>query len=197
MKQFMVLAGALALVLAPAAPWAQAQTAEEITNAVLPLPEDLRAGAAIYNYDEKGDRKVFRAGTNQVECMPKDPKDGFTRCNSKASADRRDFQAKLRAQGKSDKEVTEMTAAAVKEGKIKPPQMGTISYRYSDDPKRIKLLWVVSVPNQTPETLGVSTGSQRDAALKGHGMPWMMLPGTPGAHIMIPINNTPLSSTDK
>jgi hypothetical protein len=30
--------------------------------------------------------------------------------------------------------------------------------------------------------------SQRDAALKGHGLPWMMLEGTSGAHIMIPIN---------
>jgi len=25
-------------------------------------------------------------------------------------------------------------------------------------------------------------------ALEGKGLPWMMLPGTPGAHIMIPIN---------
>jgi hypothetical protein len=41
---------------------------------------------------------------------------------------------------------------------------------------------------------GVSTVSQQGAALKGKGLPWMMLPGTPGAHIMIPINNTPLSN---
>lgn len=35
--------------------------------------------------------------------------------------------------------------------------MGTMMYRYSDDPKRIKLLWVMQVPNQTPESLGVSS----------------------------------------
>ena len=70
-----------------------------------------------------------------------------------------------------------------------------MSYRYSDDPKRIKLLWVMSVPNATPETIGVSTTSQRDAALKGAGQPWLMLSGTPGAHVMIPINNLPLSNT--
>ena len=52
----------------------------------------------------------------------------------------------------------------------------------------IKRLWMVSVPYATPEMLGVSTVSQRDAALKGQGVPWMMLPGTAGAHIMIPIN---------
>jgi hypothetical protein len=42
--------------------------------------------------------------------------------------------------------------------------------------------------NATPESIGVSTVSQRDAALKGEGLPWLMLPGTPGAHVMIPIN---------
>ena len=197
MKTLITLAGALALVCMTGTPVARAQSADEIAKAVLPLPADLQAGAAIYAYDEHGDRKVLRAGTNQVECMPKDAKDGFTRCYSKATADRRDLTAKLKADGKEDKEVTAMVAAAVKDGKIKPPQIGSMTYRYSDDPKRIKLLWVISVPNQTPESLGISTGSQRDAGLKGHGMPWMMLPGTPGAHIMIPINNTPLSSTDK
>ena len=43
-------------------------------------------------------------------------------------------------------------------------------------------------PNATPESIGVSEGSQRDEALKGQGVPWLMLPGTAGAHIMIPIN---------
>jgi hypothetical protein len=190
MKNLLVLA-ALAGTIA-----ARAQSPEEIAKALLPLPQDLKAGAAVFVYDEKGDRRILRAGTNNVECMPKDKKDGFTRCYSKTTADRRDFQAKLRAEGKSDKEVTDLTAAAVRDGKIKPPQFGTMSYRYSDDPKVIRLLWVMSVPNQTPESLGVSVTSQRDAALKGHGMPWMMLPGTPGAHIMIPINNTPLSNTE-
>ena len=54
---------------------------------------------------------------------------------------------------------------------------------------------MISVPNATPETVGVSTTSQRDAALKGNGKPWLMLPGTPGAHIMIPINPGPNTGT--
>ena len=54
--------------------------------------------------------------------------------------------------------------------------------------------WTQPLPKATPESVGVSTVSQRDAALEGKGLPWMMLPGTPGAHIMIPINATPLSS---
>ena len=196
MKSVCVVAGTALVLCLAGTGVARAQSAEEIAAAVLPLPDDLKAGATIYNYDAGGDRKILRAGTNGVECMPMG-KDGFTWCYSVATRDRRDFSAKLRGQGKSDKEIGELTAEATKSGTIKAAPMGAMMYRYSADPKRIKLLWVMQVPNQTPESLGVSTGSQRDAGLKGHGMPWMMLPGTPGAHIMIPINNTPLSSTDK
>jgi len=47
---------------------------------------------------------------------------------------------------------------------------------------------VMSVPNATPESIGVSDASRRDDALAGDGRPWLMLAGQPGAHIMIPIN---------
>ncbi len=194
-----VMGCALAAVLAAAAPAmvrAQMQSdADKIAEAVKPLPEDLKANATVVTYDEKtGDRKVLRQGTNFVECQPK-AKDGFVRCYNKSLAPRRDMEAKLHAEGKSDKEVTEAIQAAVKDGRLKPPAFGTMSYRYSDDPQRIRLLWVMSVPNATPDTVGVSTESQRDAALKGNGRPWLMLPGTPGAHIMIPINPGPNAGT--
>jgi hypothetical protein len=161
---------------------------DPIAQATLPLPEDLRAGAAVYQYDKAtGARKVLRPGTNFVECMPKGD-DGFTWCYNKSTAARRDLQAKLRAEGKTDKEVTEAVAAATAAGTIKPTPFGTVSYRLYGKKDRIQLLWVMSVPNATPETIGVSDGSRRDDALKGDGRPWLMLAGTPGAHIMIPIN---------
>ena len=62
------------------------------------------------------------------------------------------------------------------------------SYRLYGKKDRIQLLWVLSVPGATPETIGVSEGSQRDEAIGGDGRPWLMLSGTPGAHVMIPIN---------
>lgn len=161
---------------------------DQVAQAVLPLPMDLRAGATVVMYDKTtGERKVLRQGTNQVECEPK-AEDGFTRCYNKVTAPRHELQAKLKAQGKSDKEISAAVAEATKNGTLKPVPYGTMSYRLSGDEGRIKLLWVVSVPNATTETIGVSTVSQRDAALKGHGLPWLMLAGTPGAHIMIPIN---------
>jgi len=162
--------------------------ADPIAQATLPLPEDLRAGAAVYTYDKAtGARKVLRPGTNFVECMPRGD-DGFTWCYNKVTAPRRDLQAKLHAEGKSDKEVQDAVAAATAAGTIKPTPFGTMSYRLYGKKDRIQLLWVMSVPNATPESIGVSEGSQRDEALKGQGVPWLMLPGTAGAHIMIPIN---------
>jgi len=196
-RLFVAITAAALLLPLTAAPVLAQPADPRIAEALKPLPDDLKADATVVAYDKAtGARQVLRQGKNEIECQPK-AEDGFVRCYNKILAPRRDMEAKLRAEKKTDKEVADAIAAATKAGTIKGPQFGTMSYRYSDDPSRIKLLWVMSVPNATPESLGVSTVSQRDAALKGHGMPWMMLPGTPGAHIMIPINATPLSSTDK
>jgi hypothetical protein len=194
-KKPLLATAAAALLLSWSAAPARAQAADpRIAEAIRPLPDDLKADATVVAYDKaSGARTVVRQGKNDIECQPK-ADDGFVRCYNKVLAPRRDMEAKLKAEKKSDKEVADAIAAATKAGTIKSAPFGSMSYRYTDDPSRIKLLWVMSVPNATPESIGVSTVSQRDAALKGHGMPWMMLPGTPGAHIMIPINATPLSS---
>lgn len=190
MKSLVRLAAAAVLLSPLAVRAADLESVDAlVSQAVLPLPEDLRAGATVVTYDATtGARNVLREGNNAVECQPKSPTDGFTRCYNKILGPRRDLEAKLRAEKKSDKEIQEAVAAAVKAGTIKTAPFGTMSYRLSSDEGRIKLLWVMSVPNATPESIGVSTVSQRDAALKGQGLPWLMLPGTPGAHIMIPIN---------
>ncbi len=194
MRTFM---GAL-VVLAVAGAWAPAgaQTAEaQIAEAVSILPEDLRDGATVVVYDPAtGARKVLRQGTNFLECQPK-MADGFERCYNKSLAPRRDMEAKLRAEKKTDEQVNAAIAAAVKAGTLPPAPKGMMSYRGYDKSDRIQKLWVWSTPNSTPESVGVSTASQRDAAIKGQGLPWMMQPGTPGSHIMIPINPAPKTST--
>ncbi len=161
---------------------------DEITQATLPLPEDLRAGATVYKYDPAtGNRITLRPGTNFAECMPRGA-DGFTYCYNKVSGPRRDMSARLRAEKKTAEEITAALAAATKAGTLQPTPWGTMTYRLYGKKDRIQLLWVLSVPGATAESIGVSEGSQRDNALKGNGRPWLMLAGTPGAHIMIPIN---------
>jgi hypothetical protein len=195
MKLSLVLTAA-ALLAAPLVVNAQAPSAvDQIAQAVMVLPADLRAGATVVAYDKAtGARTVLRQGTNFVECQPR-MDDGFTRCYNKVLGPRRDLEAKLHAEKKTDKEVTDAVAAAIKAGTLKTPPNGMMSYRSYDKRDRIQNLWVMSVPNGTPESIGVSTGSQRDDALEGKGLPWMMLPGQPGAHIMIPINPPVKTST--
>jgi hypothetical protein len=190
MKGPIGLVAVLALAnLLPVALAATASVEDQIAEAVQPLPADLRAGATVVIYDlETGARNVLRQGTNSEECEPRNPDDGFIRCYNKVMAPRHEMEAKLHAQKKSPKEIQEAIAAAIKAGTLKVPPFGTMSYRLATKDGTIKRLWVMSVPYATPESLGVSTVSQRDAAMKGHGLPWMMLPGTAGAHIMIPIN---------
>jgi hypothetical protein len=195
MKHAILAATVLALSgSSPAATQDASSVDRQIAEAVRILPEDLRAGATVVTYDESGARKVLRQGTNFIECQPR-MADGFTRCYSKSLAPRRDFEAKLRAQKKSDEEIQKAVAEAVKAGTLPPAPKGMMSYRGYDKRDRIQNLWVMSLPNATPESVGVSTVSQREAALEGKGLPWMMLPGTPGAHIMIPINPPAKMST--
>jgi hypothetical protein len=172
-----------------------AQSVDElIAEAVLPLPEDLRADATVYRYNpETGVRDVLRQGTNHVECHPKN-QDGFTWCFPVATAVRRDLSARLIAEGVSDEDRQAAVATAEAAGEIEPTPFGSIIYRLYDGDDRIRLLWVVVLPGATSEELGMATASQRDASLAGQGLPWMMEEGTPQAHLMIPINGTELSN---
>ena len=107
-------------VLALASPWvaaAQNQSVEaQIAEAVKILPEDLRAGATVVTYDPAtGERKVLRPGTNFIECQPR-MADGFERCYNKSLAPRRDMEAKLRAEKKTDEQISQAIAEATKAG---------------------------------------------------------------------------------
>lgn len=188
-----LLAGALALLVG--ATVSNAQSVDElVAQAVRPLPDDLKAGATVYRHDpETGARVVLRQGTNQVECTPKDDQ-GFTRCESVRMGPRRDLAARLEAQGVEGEELQAALAKAEAAGTIEPTPFGTILYRSYDEGDRIKLLWVVRLPNATSAQLAMSTASQRDGAIAGQGLPWMMREGTPAAHLMIPINRTDLSN---
>lgn len=160
---------------------------EQIAQAVQALPLDLRAGATVLVFDPKtAARRVLRQGTNSLDCEPTDPADGFSRCYSKLVAPRRELEVKLRSQGKSGREIQQAIAQAIQAGTLKLPPFGTMSYRLSKRKGVIQRLWIMSVPYATTDSIGVSTVSQRDAALQGHPLPWLMLPGTADAHLMIP-----------
>ncbi|MGI9204955.1 MAG: hypothetical protein ACR2Q3_13155 [Woeseiaceae bacterium] len=183
---------ALALQLAVAPVYGQVSEAL-ISRAVLPLPEALRADAAVFTYDESGTRQNLRSGTNAVECKIKD-QNNHTLCFAKSTAARRDYSAKLAASGLEGDELRAAEAKAEAAGLIQPVPPGSMIYRLDESEGGMQLLWVVMLPNTNSSELAVSPAGRFTSSVKGMGTPWMMREGTSSAHIMMPINGTDLSN---
>jgi hypothetical protein len=192
MKRLIGIAAVVVLVsplgLAAQEPSADAQ----IAQAVMPLPESLRAGATVVTYDAQGNKKVLRKGTNAIVCQPDGPAEGFAvSCYHESLAPTRDLQAKLRAEGKDAKAVSAAVEEARKAGTLKAPAYGTMLYSMSGkDEASARRLWVMLVPNATAESTGLPTE-------RGQGTPWLMRAGTPGAHIMMPQPSSQPPSTNR
>jgi hypothetical protein len=177
---------------APAPPPAQAArpgTDAQIAAAVLAAPEDRRASATVLGYDETGKLTTLRKGTNEFVCLADDPAAaGFSvACYHQ---DLEPYMARgreLRAQGVTNqRQINDTRWKEVQGGSLKMPKeprtlyvltgkafdsaAGAITDQY--------LRWVIYVPFATPETTGLSTRPVENG-------PWLMDPGTPGAHIMI------------
>ncbi|MDQ6701306.1 MAG: hypothetical protein M3Z36_14090 [Acidobacteriota bacterium] len=164
-----------------------APAADQIASAVLAAPKEWRNDATVLGYDAKGAVVTLRKGSNDFVCLADDPVDkAFSvACYHK---DLEPFMARgreLAAQGVKGKERHEMRWKEVNDGKLAMPHDPRMLYVLTgtgyDSAKGevtdASLRWVVYVPNATPESTGLSTKS-------GPG-PWLMYPGTPGAHIMI------------
>ena len=161
----------------------------QIAGAVMAAPEDRRAGATVLGWDAAGKVVTLRTGTNDQVCVADNPKvDGFNvACYHK---DLDPFMARgreLTAQGVTEdttrdatrwKEIDAGTLAMPKEtrtlavttGKAFDVATGQVIDAYTR--------WVLYVPHAT----GASTGLPTTPAA---GVPWLMDPGTAGAHIMI------------
>lgn len=171
---------------------AQVPSAEiQIKTAVLAAPAELRGGAMIYGYNDKGDWIVLRNGTNAMVCLADNPKEeGFS-----ASCYHKDldpFMARgreLKSAGKSQKEIFDTRETEVKSGKLLMPKQPTTLFVYSaaadgyntqtGEVTKGKFRYVVYVPYATAESTGLPLKPEAP------GMPWLMNPGTHRAHIMI------------
>lgn len=163
----------------------------QIAGAVLAAPEDRRAGARVLGWDAAGTLTTLRAGTNELVCLADNPKiDGFNvACYHK---DLEPFMARgreLTAQGITDDRKRDDTRyAEVDAKKLSIPKDGflTVLTGTSFDPATGQVAeaytrWVVYVPYATAATTGLPTKPMP-------GVPWLMDPGTGGAHIMISPN---------
>ena len=183
------------LILPLASAAAQAPTtsplpvAAQIVAAVLPLPQELRAGATVLGYNGSPTLSVVRKGNNGMTCLAPDPK----RSNFHVACYHESMEPfmlrgrELRAVGTKEDSVDVIRFAEAKAGKIVMPKLPASLYSLtgklgSFDPatgeaKEARRLFVVYVPYATAGTTGLSTAPKA-------AEPWLMFPGTPKAHIM-------------
>ena len=160
---------------------------DQIASAILAAPEDRRGGAGVLGYDDKGALVTLKAGENDMLCLADTPGDDRfnVACYHK---DLEPFMARgreLLAQGITGKERTDIRYSEIESGKLPLPSGRTLYVlsgkgfdSASGTVEDAYLRWVIYVPNATPESTGLT-------ARPGEGAPWLMFPGTPGAHIMI------------
>jgi hypothetical protein len=160
----------------------------QISAAVLAAPEELRNGAAVLGYNAQGDLVRLREGNNELICLANDPQ----RNSFSVACYHRDLEPymargrELLAQKVTGKERNEIRWKEITEGKLPLPREPRTLYvltgsGYDPDSGKVTdayLRWVIYVPFATPESTGLSTKPSDNA-------PWLMFPGTAGAHIMI------------
>jgi hypothetical protein len=186
MKLTMVLP---VVVFASAAAAADIPSAQvQIVGAVLAAPAELREGAEVLGFDAHGGRVQIREGKNELICLATDPaKTAFNvACYHK---DLEPFMARgreLLAQNVTGAKRNEIRFKEVEDGKLPMPKeprtlyvlTGTSFDAASGKVQDPYLRWVIYVPFATPQSTGLSTKASDSA-------PWLMSPGTVGAHIMI------------
>ncbi|MEO1228159.1 MAG: hypothetical protein AAFZ18_04570 [Myxococcota bacterium] len=161
---------------------------DQMAAALQAAPEDMRAAATVLAYRAGPTLARVRIGKGDLVCLADDPaKDGF-----QAACYHRELEPymargrALRAQGVLGQDNRAQRWAEIEAGKLvfpKQPRALYVLHGAGWDPatKEVKdayLRWVVFTPYATPESTGLTTQASPSA-------PWLMFPGTAGAHIMI------------
>lgn len=173
----------------PAAPPAVPPPAAQIAGAVQAAAADQRDTATVIGFDPAGKHTTLRKGAGTLVCLADDPAQaGFSvACYHK---DLEPFMARGRelatAGTKGRGPAEDVRYKEIAAGTLQMPKVptlltivqgsgfdaasGTVAESYTR--------WVIYTPGATPESTGLPT-------TPAPGAPWLMFPGTPGAHIMI------------
>jgi hypothetical protein len=159
-----------------------------IASAVLAAPAPLREGAEVRGWTKDDDLVVLRAGTNDIICLADRPEqDGFAAACYHASLEPfMERGRELRREGVDGARLNEVRWQEIEAGTLKMPAAAMVynlSFANTDfdpatvDPATGGRLHALYMPGATPASTGVSDRPSED--------PWLMLPGTPSAHLMI------------
>lgn len=177
------------LFLTLSAAGAETPSAEvQIAGAVMAAPVELRAGAAVLGRDAQGAMVKLREGSNELVCLASDPaKPTFNvACYHK---DLEPFMARGRelvAQKVTGQKRVDQRYQEIEQGKLPMPREPRTLYVLTGSSFDAAtstvhdsyLRWVIYMPYATAQSTGLSTKATE-------GAPWLMYPGTPGAHVMI------------
>lgn len=163
----------------------------QIKTALLAAPPEDQADASVWGYNNSGKMILLKQGNGNLVCLTDDPKEKGIKvaCYSKKLEPFMKRGRDLIAEGKTEAQKKEIRDEEVKSGKLKMPEGSNMLYvlsgtdeNYDKTTGKLKdghFRYVLYVPYATFE----STGLPAKPAVPG--MPWLMDPGTYGAHIMI------------
>jgi hypothetical protein len=181
-----------ALALTPSAvlaqhPWSKLSPEAQIRLAVQAGPKELRDGAAVQGYDAAGSFVTLRQGSNSLVCMAPNPaaESLEVSCHSKVLEPFFARGRELSAQGVTGQERVMARWKEYEAGKL-PIPTGSVNYiltgsgfdTATGEVADAYLRWTIYMPGATVESTGISDQPSP-------GGPWLMFPGTAGAHIMI------------
>lgn len=187
-----VVHGSLALaVLAVSGAWSRAPSQvanadEQIAQALVAAPADKVAGARILGYATDGSVIELRPGSNDFICLAPNPaRERFSSACYHASLEPYFARGReLDGEGVSHEDRYRIRYEEMQAGALPMPVMSATQYIFDgtwDSESRTaegRVRWVIYIPGATPESTGLSLQPRE-------GGPWLMFPGTPGAHIMI------------
>lgn len=163
----------------------------QIKTAVLAAPPEKRDSCSVYGYSADKQFILLRQGTNELICLADNPDepDFSVACYVRELEPFMQRGRELRKQGIKDQLLFDEREKEVKAGTLQMPKQPAALYVYSAKEKDFNpatgevkngyLRSVIYIPYAT----AASTGLPEKPA--GPGMPWIMNPGTHGAHIMI------------
>jgi hypothetical protein len=158
--------------------------AQQIAAATAAAPAELRASATVLGYDASKKLVKLRDGTGDMVCLANDPSgDRFhVACYHKLLEPFMARGRSLRAEGVKGPQVDTVRFKEIKSGALKMPSTPSALYTLTGPPASVdttgaKWLYVVYIPGATLASTGIS---EKPAP----GVPWIMFPGTPKAHIM-------------
>jgi hypothetical protein len=179
-----------AIAQGPSSSGAVLPAAQQITAAVAAAPAEFRDGATVLGYNDGKKLVTLREGKGDMICLADDPNDAerfHVACYHKGLEPFMARGRSLRAEGVKGEQVDTVRFKEIKSGVLRMPSTPSSLYTLTGPPTSFdpasgkvtgaRWLYVVYIPGAT----AASTGLSEKAA---PGVPWIMFPGTPKAHIM-------------